>query len=77
MAKFPTREADVGAMAGTIISGLTEYAEEFPACPVSVKTMQDALNRYNTAKDAAAIGQRRVRSEGRSAAEHEPWRFVR
>jgi len=57
MAKFPTREADVAAMAGTIISGLTEYAEEFPACPVSVETVQDALNRYSTAKDAAAIAQ--------------------
>jgi len=57
MAKFPTREADVAALAGTIITGLTEYAQEFPACPVSVETLQEALNGYNTAKDAAAIAQ--------------------
>ena len=57
MAKFPTREADVGAMAGTIISGLTEYAEEFPACPVSVETLREVLNGYNATRDVAAIAQ--------------------
>ncbi len=54
MAQFPTREADVAAMAGTMIHGLTEYANEFPACPVSVETLHEALARYTRSRDVAA-----------------------
>ena len=57
MAKFPTREAEVAALAGTIIHGLTEHGDDFPACPVAVETLQESLNRYNTARDLAASAQ--------------------
>ena len=57
MAKFPTREAEVAALAGTIIHGLSENADDFPACPVGVETLQESLNRYNRAKDVAASAQ--------------------
>ena len=54
MARFPRREADIAAMAGTMVFGLAENAEDFPDCPVSVERLQEALARYNRAKDAAA-----------------------
>ncbi len=58
MARFPTREADVVALAGTIAFGLTENAEDFPECPVSVEVLQEALARYNRAKEIAASAHR-------------------
>ena len=46
MARFPTREAEVASLAGTMIYGLTEFAGDFPACPVTVETLQEALDRF-------------------------------
>ncbi len=43
MAKFPRREADIAAMAGTMVFGLAENAEDFPDCPVSAARLQEAL----------------------------------
>jgi len=57
MARFPTREAEVASLAGTMIYGLTEFAGDFPACPVTVETLQEALNRFTTAKESAATAQ--------------------
>jgi hypothetical protein len=57
MARFPRREADVAALAGTMVFGLAENAEDFPACPVSVKVLREALARYNRAKEIAATAQ--------------------
>ena len=57
MARFPTREADVAALAGTIAFGLVENAEDFPDCPVSVEVLQESLARYNRAKEIAASAQ--------------------
>ena len=57
MARFPTREADVAALAGTIAFGLAEHAEDFPDCPVGVEVLQEALARYNRAKEIAAAAQ--------------------
>ena len=54
MARFPTREADVAALAGTMVFGLAENAEDFPDCPVSVERLQEALARYNQSKEVAA-----------------------
>ena len=57
MAKFPRREADVAALAGTMVFGLAENAEDFPDCPVSVERLQEALARYNRAKETAATAE--------------------
>jgi len=57
VAKFPRREADIAALAGTMVFGLAENAEDFPDCPVSVERMQEALARYNSAKDTAAAAE--------------------
>ena len=57
MAQFPSREADVAALAGTMINGLTEQAEHFPASPVSVETLQESLHAYNRARDSASSAQ--------------------
>ena len=42
IAQLPTREAEVVALAGTTIDGLTEQADHFPASPVSKATLQRA-----------------------------------
>jgi hypothetical protein len=57
MARFPTRDADVAALAGTMVHGLAEHAEDFPDSPVSVERLQEALARYNRAKDTAATAE--------------------
>ncbi len=57
MARFPTREGDVAALAGTMVHGLAEHAEDFPACPVTVETLQESLARFNRAKETAATAQ--------------------
>lgn len=57
MPRFPTREAEVAALAGTMVYGLTEFADDFPSCPVSVEALQESLNRFTRAKDAAATAQ--------------------
>ena len=54
MARFPTREADIAAMAGTMVHGLAENGADFPDTPVSVETLQEALTRYTRAKETAA-----------------------
>jgi len=57
MARFPSREAEMAALAGTMVHGLAEHAEDFPDCPVSVEALQEALARYNRAKEIAATAQ--------------------
>lgn len=57
MARFPTREADVAALAGTMVHGLAENAEDFPDCPVSVHKLQQSLARYTSAKETAATAE--------------------
>jgi hypothetical protein len=57
MAKFPRREADIAALAGTMVFGLAENAEDFPDTPVSAERLQEALGRYNRAKDNAAAAE--------------------
>jgi hypothetical protein len=54
MANFPRREADIAALAGTMVFGLAENADDFPDCPVNVERLQEALARYNRAKETAA-----------------------
>ena len=54
MAKFPRGEADIAALAGTMVHGLAENAEDFPGCSVTVGRLQEALERYNRAKETAA-----------------------
>ena len=53
MATFPRRKADVAALAGTIINGLTEHGHDFPDCPVTVETLQAALPRYRSEMESA------------------------
>ena len=38
-------------LVGTIAFGLAESAEDFPDCPVGVEVLQEALARYNRAKE--------------------------
>jgi hypothetical protein len=57
MARFPTREADMAALAGTMVHGLAEHPEDFPDSPVSVERLQEALARYNRAKEITATAE--------------------
>jgi len=55
MARFPTREADVAALAGNVIAGLTEYAEDFSTPPVSAENLKTALDSYLASRDKASV----------------------
>ena len=58
MPRFPTREAEVASLAGTMIYWLTEFAGDFPSCPVAVETIQEALERFTaSACTAPAVQQ--------------------
>ena len=54
MARFPTRESDIAAMAGTMVHGLAENGADFPDTPVSVEALQEALASYTTTRDTAS-----------------------
>ena len=53
MRRFPTREADVAALARQIISGLTKNVEDFPAPPLPPTELQSALDAYRRLHVAA------------------------
>jgi hypothetical protein len=57
MATFPRREADVAALAGTMVHGLQENGQHFPDTPVTVETLQEAIARYASAKETAESAQ--------------------
>jgi chromosome segregation ATPase len=46
MARFPSREADVAALAGNVIVGLAESGDDFPAPPVPAADLKTALDSY-------------------------------
>jgi len=62
--RFPTREADVAALAGNVIVGLTESADDFPAPPVTAADLKTALEDYFATRDRASI------AEGEAAEAH-------
>ena len=55
MARFPSREADVAALAGSVIVGLTESADDFPAPPVPAADLKIALDGYLASRDKASV----------------------
>jgi hypothetical protein len=55
MARFPSREAEVAALASEIINGLTENAEDFPAPPLGAAELQAKLDAYRKAHEAAVL----------------------
>jgi hypothetical protein len=57
MARFPTREADVAALAGDIIHGFTEYAEDFPNPPLTPEDIRAALDDYLAAREATVAAE--------------------
>jgi hypothetical protein len=57
MARFPKREADVAALAGSVIVGLTESAEDFPAPPVPADDLRTVLAGYLATRDRASVAE--------------------
>ncbi|MFA6240901.1 MAG: fibronectin type III domain-containing protein [Candidatus Hydrogenedentales bacterium] len=57
MARFPSREAEVKALAQNIVSGLTENAVLFPTPPVTPVALQALLNSLVTLCDQAVAAQ--------------------
>jgi len=53
--RFPTREADVAALAGNVIVGLTESADDFPGPPVAAADLKVALDDYLATRDKASV----------------------
>jgi len=55
--RFPRSESDIATLAGRVIDGLTNAAEDFPAPPVSPEELrgkQDSFKAADTATVAAA-----------------------
>jgi len=55
MSRFPNREAEVAALAGSVIVGLTESADDFPAPPVPATDLKTALDVYLATRDKASV----------------------
>jgi hypothetical protein len=53
MARFPRTEAEVIALAQSMVSGLTDNAAVYPAPPVVPLDLTTLVNAYTTAKNAA------------------------
>ena len=62
--RFPTREAEVAALASNVIVGLTESSDDFPAPPVTAADLKTALDEYFATLDRASI------AEGEAAEAH-------
>lgn len=57
MARFPSREAEIKALAQNIITGLTDNAAMFPAPPVTAVALQAVLDSFVTLCDQAVAAQ--------------------
>jgi hypothetical protein len=57
MARFPTKEAEVVAMAQEMLSGLAANAATYPAPPVAIADLGTLRNAYITAQNAAIAAQ--------------------
>jgi hypothetical protein len=55
MARFPSRESDVAALASQMITGLTEEAETFSAPPRAPADLEASLEAYKSAQEAAVV----------------------
>jgi len=53
MARFPLKEAEVIALAQSMVSGLTANAVLYPAPPVLPAALTTLVSAYTTAKNAA------------------------
>jgi hypothetical protein len=53
VAKFPSRELEITRLAEDVAKGLRANGDAFPAPPVSPEAIDQALEDYNTARDAA------------------------
>ena len=57
MARFPKPEAEIIALAQSMVSGLTDNAAVYPAPPVAPLDLTTLVNAYTTAKNAAIAAQ--------------------
>jgi hypothetical protein len=57
MAQFPDREADIKALAQSIVTGLTASAADFPAPPIPPAELQALLNAFITLCDEQVAAQ--------------------
>jgi Fibronectin type III domain len=51
--RFPKREPDIARLAHDLVNGLRANAEDFPSPPVSPDQLQQTLDRYDAAREAA------------------------
>lgn len=55
MTRFPQREADIARLANDVIAGLRTHKRDFPSPPESPEEIEEALDRYQAAREAALI----------------------
>lgn len=53
MARFPKSEAEIAALAQTMVTGLTDNIAIYPAPPVLPAALTTKIGTYNTAKNVA------------------------
>lgn len=51
MRRFPRREADIVALANSVISGLTEQADDFSSPPLRPSELQNLVDSYHKRRD--------------------------
>jgi len=61
MGSFPTREADIVALANDIATGLATHTEVFPAPPHGPEEIREALSAVTTAHEAAVVATAQAR----------------
>lgn len=69
MARFPTKEADISALAQQMITGFELNTDVYPEPPVPSEELQQALDTYITAREEATAAQ--AESEQATAAKNE------
>lgn len=69
MAQFPRTEAEIDALAESLISGLRSDREEFPSPPVPLDQLEASLEAYHSARQRSIEASARAKAATREKAE--------
>jgi hypothetical protein len=61
--RFPRTESDIATLAGRVIDGLTNAAEDFPAPPVSSEELRGKLDAFQAADTATVAAETAFRNQ--------------
>ena len=61
--RFPRTESDITTLAGRVIDGLTNAADEYPAPPVSSEELRGKLDAFQAADTATVAAETAFRNQ--------------